>query len=484
MRKLVFLFAFFAFIINNNAQTEDKKWNIGLHGGAVQYNGDLGNDFYKTDMAFYGFGGLSVSRYIAKHFDLNLMVSKGVTGFNRPSGYFNYNFTSAILNFRFNLFAPEYAVRPYVFVGAGALLFDKDLDITEKKVDYIAPSFGGGINFRITPTLMLNIQETFMYSTNDERDGQVGEQNDMYLLHSAGITFNFGHKQDADKDGVADRYDKCNSTPEGVTVDKTGCPVDLDNDGIADYLDECPGFAGPKELNGCPDKDGDGFSDKNDLCPEVVGLLAFNGCPDTDSDGIVDSNDDCPDTKAGYKVNSRGCVEDNDNDGIANQDDQCPDMAGAVSLNGCPDKDGDGVADINDGCPDVKGNVANKGCPEITKEVITKITNIANKVFFESGKDVLKVSSKYQLDELAKILNEYDKANLVVEGYTDSQGSDESNLILSQNRTNAVKVYLVGKGINESRITTIGYGEASPIADNKTSAGREKNRRVTLKTTY
>jgi len=57
-----------------DAQTIDKKWNIGLHGGLTQYKGDLGSDFYKTDMAFYGFGGISVSRYIASHFDVNLFV--------------------------------------------------------------------------------------------------------------------------------------------------------------------------------------------------------------------------------------------------------------------------------------------------------------------------------------------------------------------------------------------------------------------------
>lgn len=412
------------------------------------------------------------------------MVNKGVTGFNRESGIFNYNFTSALLNFRFNLFGPQFALRPYVFVGGGAMLFDKDLDITEKKVDYIAPSFGGGLNFRITPSLMLNVQETFMYSTNDKRDGKVGGQNDLYLLHSAGITFNFGHKQDADKDGIADRYDKCANTPVGVSVDKFGCPVDTDGDGIADYLDECPGFAGKSELNGCPDKDGDGIADKDDLCPDAAGLFKFNGCPDSDNDGVIDSNDNCPDTNPKYKVDSKGCPMDDDNDGILNEDDRCPDHFGIASLNGCPDRDGDGVADIDDACPDVKGMIANKGCPEIAKEVITKITNIANKVFFQSGKDILAASSKFQLDELAKILFEYESANLVIEGYTDNQGSDESNLLLSQKRTDAVKSYLVGKGINESRITTVGYGEAFPIADNKTAIGREKNRRVVLKTTF
>jgi len=484
MKKLVLLFTFLAIIVTSNAQTEDKKWNIGLHGGAIQYKGDLGNDFYNFDMAFYGFGGLSVSRYIGTHFDLNLLVTKGVTGFNQPGGYFNKNFTSALVNFRFNMFGPQYALRPYLFVGAGAMLFDKDLDITEAKVDYIAPSFGGGLNFRITPSLMLNLQETFMYSTSDERDGMVGDNNDAYLLHSAGITFNFGHKKDADGDGVSDRHDKCANTPVNVIVDEIGCPVDFDNDGIADYLDECPDFAGSKELKGCPDIDNDGIADKDDRCPTVFGTLAMSGCPDADGDGVTDLDDDCLNTNPAYKVDSRGCPMDNDKDGVMNEDDRCPDLAGIVSLKGCPDTDGDGVADLDDQCPDVKGTIANKGCPEFTKEVMIKITKIANNVFFESGKNVLKASSMFQLDELAKILKQYDKANLIVEGYTDSQGSDASNLILSQKRTDAVKIYLVGKGIQESRITTVGYGEANPIADNKTAIGREKNRRVILRTAY
>ncbi|MDF1547182.1 MAG: OmpA family protein [Bacteroidales bacterium] len=484
MKKLLILITFLAFVTFGNAQTQDKKWNIGFHGGATQYKGDLGNDFYKTDMAFYGFGGISFSTYLGKHIDLNLLVTKGVLGFNRPEGYFNNNFTSALLNFRFNLFSPEFALRPYVFVGAGALLFDKNLEITEKKVDFVAPSFGGGLNIRITPSLMLNLQETFMYSTNDERDGSVGDINDAYLFHSVGLTFNFGQKKDADNDGIADRYDKCADTPKDVAVDQNGCPVDFDNDRIADYLDKCPGFAGTQELNGCPDTDKDGIIDINDDCPDVAGIVALKGCPDSDGDGVTDLKDKCPDTKAGYMVNADGCPEDNDKDGILNQDDRCPELAGPASLNGCPDTDGDGVADIDDRCPEVKGMIENKGCPEITKEVITKIASIANKVFFESGKDVLKASSKFQLDELAKILSEYDKAKLLVEGYTDSQGSDASNLVLSQERTDAVKSYLVSKGISSDRITTIGYGEANPVADNKTAAGREKNRRVALVTTY
>lgn len=511
MKKLLLISVCLAFAFLVNAQTIDKKWNIGLHGGLTQYKGDLGNDFYKTDMAFYGMGGISVSRYIASHFDVNLFVTKGTVGYNRASGDFRRNLTTGTINFRFNILGPQSFVLPYVFVGGGVALFDKNLEITEPKVDYIAPSFGGGVNFKLGQSVMLNLQETFMYSNADNRDGVEGNENDMYLLHSVGLTFNFGKKKDTDLDGVSNYRDKCPETPAKVVVDKNGCPVDTDGDGVADYQDACADVVGVKALNGCPDADGDGIADKDDDCPDIKGSVAFKGCPDTDGDGIADKNDRCPEvaglsalkgcpdtdkdgvadiddkcanTKTGYKVDAMGCTMDNDKDGIVNEEDACPDKAGAASLNGCPDRDGDGVADKDDRCPDVKGNIVNKGCPEIAKEDIKKITNIASKIFFETNSDKLKVASLSQLDELSQILKKYDAANLLIEGHADSQGADAYNLNLSQKRTESVKTYLMGRGIMESRLTAVGYGETKPIADNNTSLGRAKNRRVELKTSY
>jgi outer membrane protein OmpA-like peptidoglycan-associated protein len=493
-----------------NAQTIDKPWNIGLHGGATQYKGDLGNDFYNTDMAFYGMGGISVSRYIASHFDVNFFATKGTFGYQNNGG-FSSGVTTATLNFRFNILNPESFVVPYVFVGGGVALFDKNLNITERKVDYIAPSFGGGLNFKLGKTVMLNLQETFMYSNADDRDGVEGGENDMFLFHSVGLTFNFGKKKDADMDGISDSRDKCPNTPANVAVDKVGCPLDKDADGVADYLDACADIAGVKALNGCPDRDGDGIADKDDDCPDVKGLHAFNGCPDTDGDGIADKNDRCPElagpsalkgcpdtdndgvadiddkcanTKAGYKVDATGCAIDTDNDGLVDEEDACPTKAGLLVFKGCPDTDGDGVSDKEDRCPTVKGTLANKGCPEIAKEDVKKITNIASKIFFETNSDKLKVASLSQLDELAVILKKYEAANLQIDGHADSQGEDAYNLTLSQKRTDSVKAYLMSKGIMESRLTATGYGESKPIADNKTKLGRAKNRRVELKTSY
>ena len=511
MKKLLFVCICVALTFASNAQTIDKKWNIGLHGGATQYKGDLGSDFYKTDMAFYGMGGISVSRYIMSHFDLNFLATKGTFGYNRESGNFKRDVTTATLNFRFNILNPESFLIPYVFVGGGVALFDKNLDVTEKKVDYIAPSFGGGLNLKLGKSVILNLQETFMYSNADNRDGVEGDENDMYLFHSLGLTFNFGKKKDADSDGISDHRDKCPDTPAGVAVDKDGCPLDKDGDEVADYMDTCPDVAGTKALSGCPDKDGDNIADKDDDCPDVKGLQAFNGCPDTDSDGIADKNDRCPEvaglkalkgcpdadkdgvadiddkcanTKTGYKVDAMGCAIDTDKDGLVDEEDACPDKAGSLVFKGCPDTDGDGVSDKEDRCPAVKGTIANKGCPEMAKEDVKKITNIASKIFFETDSDKLKVASLAQLDELVLILKKYEAANLQIEGHADSQGADDYNLNLSQKRTESVKSYLMSKGIMESRLTAVGFGESKPVADNNTSLGRAKNRRVELKTSY
>jgi OOP family OmpA-OmpF porin len=511
MRKSILVCICIATALMANAQTEDKKWNFGLHGGATQYKGDLGNDFYRIKGPFYGFGGISVSRFISNHFDVSLSIDKGAVGSHHDSGSFSSNFTSALVNFRFNILESKYAIRPYIFVGGGAMLFDKNLTITNSKVDYVAPSFGAGLNFRLNPSVNINLQETFLYSTNDKRDGKVANENDAYMFHSVGLTFNFGNKKDADKDGVSDHYDKCPNTPANVAVDKKGCPLDKDGDGVADYIDACPDVAGTIALNGCPDKDGDGIADKDDACPDVAGLAAFkgcpdtdgdgvadkddrcptiagsialNGCPDTDGDGVADLDDKCPNTKAGYKVDATGCALDNDKDGTVNEEDRCPDVAGPLSLKGCPDTDGDGVADIDDRCPNVKGTIENKGCPEIAKEDVKQITQIGSKIFFETNSDKLKVASLAQLDELIKILGKYEAANLTIEGYTDSQGSDDFNMALSQKRTESVKAYLMGHGIMESRLTSTGYGETKPVADNNTALGRAKNRRVEFHTSY
>lgn len=103
-------------------------------------------------------------------------------------------------------------------------------------------------------------------------------------------------------------------------------------------------------------------------------------------------------------------------------------------------------------------------------------------IFFDFGKATLKEESKKELDKLYDMMT---RSRIVIElgGHTDSIGSDDANQKLSQSRVNSVRNYLVKKGIDEVRLTAVGYGEAQPIASNKTEEGRAKNRRVEARIT-
>ena len=99
-------------------------------------------------------------------------------------------------------------------------------------------------------------------------------------------------------------------------------------------------------------------------------------------------------------------------------------------------------------------------------------------ILFDVDKAVLKGPSKTELAELAVILNKYEDTNILLEGHTDSTGSEEYNLDLSRLRAQSVSNELATNGVNPSRFTIMGYGETQPIADNSTGDGRALNRRV------
>ncbi|HQU99761.1 MAG: OmpA family protein [Bacteroidia bacterium] len=477
MKKILLaLFAVF-FLQQIHAQTEDKKWNIGVFGGATQYNGDLGQGFYNFEQAFYGHGGLSVSRFLSPHFDVSIQGTMGEIGYVEEAGNrFRADLITGALHFRLKLLKEEARIRPYFFAGAGIMVFGDEYTLPKKKTQHALPSAGAGFNIRLSDVVNLTIQETFMYSDDDLAvDGEKGNNNDSYLHHSVGLSFNLGSSKDADNDGVADKKDKCPGTPSGVMVDKEGCPIDRDGDGIADFTDACPDVKGVASAKGCPDRDGDTVADDADACPDDAGLVDLNGCPDRDGDRIIDKDDKCPDVKG--LVEFAGCP-DRDGDGIIDSEDLCPDVKGPAANKGCPDRDGDGVLDKDDKCPDVKGIASNKGCPEVKAEVKEVFRKALQGIQFETGKDVIRKNSYSILDQVAKIMVDNPEYKLLVNGHTDNVGKPESNMILSQKRADAVKKYLTAKGVDAGRMTATGYGDTKPVADNKTTAGKKENRRV------
>ncbi|MBW7951276.1 MAG: OmpA family protein [Chitinophagaceae bacterium] len=236
-------------------------------------------------------------------------------------------------------------------------------------------------------------------------------------------------------------------------------PKDTDGDGIVDSLDKCPTVKGIAKYQGCPipDTDGDGINDEEDKCPTVKGVAKYHGCPIPDTDG----------------------------DGINDEEDKCPTVPGLARYQGCPipDTDGDGLNDEEDKCPTVAGPKSNGGCPVITEEKKKKVELAAKDIYFATGKSTILPKTYKSLDGIVALLNESgnETLGLNIEGYTDNVGKPASNLKLSQTRANAVLAYFKKKGIAESRLTAKGFGQDSPVADNKTAAGRALNRRVELK---
>lgn len=135
------------------------------------------------------------------------------------------------------------------------------------------------------------------------------------------------------------------------------------------------------------------------------------------------------------------------------------------------------------------GNYMDKQAAEMERDIEgAKIERIGEgiKIAFDSGilfdidKASLKSASKENLANLASILQKYEDTDILLEGHTDSTGTEEHNLTLSKQRAQSVANYLAQLKVNPTRFTIMGYGEAQPIATNDTAEGRQLNRRVDL----
>lgn len=433
---------------NVNAQDENNPWALGFGVNAVdfyptnpgtEWGGNWFNEFMNADDHYNivpAISRLTVARYIASGFSFEAAGSFNKIEKMGDMSVSDYAFWTVDGNIKWSIASVANLGwwEPYLLVGGGYTWMDN--------LDTAALNGGVGMNFWFNDNVGLNL-ESKLRQTFDS---------DLYshFQHSVGVVFKMGGK-------------------------------DTDGDGVYDKHDACPDVFGLAEFNGCPDSDADGIIDSEDDCPEVAGLAEFNGCPDTDADGITDKDDRCPKEK-GTKAN-KGCP-DTDSDGVVDLDDKCPTVAGPAANKGCPwpDTDGDSVLDKDDKCPTVVGPASNNGCPvELSPEHAESLKELARTVYFNSSKASFKNETTGRLDMASKILAEYPNSKFTVEGHTDSTGSEALNAKLSQERADAVRDYLISKGVKADNLTAKGYGESQPIDSNKTRSGRAVNRRVEIK---
>lgn len=433
------------FNFSNGLFSQEYRQGIGLHFSGLDFYGpqtgnyflqdkfDVQNNDFEKRLMWEPAIGLSYWHLLSSHFDLRTGLDLAV--FQYPNSNYDTSYiqnkegksilknelpyAEAVVKLNYQVLPKTaYLISPYLCAGFQA-------SIRGQEFGFNLP-VGIGFHVAMSKEILINLESNYEVA--------IGSNTQNHLAHSVGLIY-FLKKSTSHK--------KVEPTPIVMLQDK-------DNDGIEDRADDCPTEPGKKDMKGCPDKDGDGIADKLDACPDLKGIAIFNGCPDSDGDGLSDNKDKCPDAK------------------------------GSVKLMGCPDKDNDGFIDEEDKCPEIASNT-NRGCPEINEEVKKKVNMAAKGVNFETGSAEISKASYDDLNKIVDILKADATLLVDIEGHTDNVGKSDDNLQLSQDRADACKAYLVKKGIDESRISSVGYGDMHPAFDNSTEEGRSGNRRTEFK---
>jgi len=361
--------------------------------------------------------------------------------------------------------------------------------------------FLAGLGYRIafTPIVMGRAEAVIYPNKGSSTTG--GETNDIHFTNfglNLGVSLMLGSKPipDSDHDGVLNNRDRCADTPEGAQVDPSGCPADSDNDGVPNGVDRCPNTAvgATVDASGCPrDSDGDNIPDGVDKCPDTPEgvLVDARGCPkDTDSDGIPDGLDRCSDTPQGATVDALGCPGDEDSDGVLDGLDRCPrtPIGATVNAYGCVAGQSPGRAQPtpraqpSQARPDTAANPPPRPAPvQPSLEPSGPAPTVLEGVTFESASARLQQGSYVELDSLARVLMSNPNLKIEIGGHTDNSGNAADNMRLSTLRADAVRNYLVAKGVPFRQMVTRGYGATVPRTPDNSPQGRALNRRVEVR---
>lgn len=477
------------------AQDLNNTVGLGVHAGATFYRSDDFN--MATD---WPYSNAFLVHHLSDHFAYEFNANFGqVSGKLLKKEAFWTDFGGVGVLGQIAPFGGK-AIRPYI--AGGVEYFSTNPLRANRKKNYEKNNFstplGGGFAFILSEHLAFDLRGLYHFVSNDRLDGKLKGANDGFVSATGGLTWLFRGNPDPDADGLMTRDEKIRHTnprladtdsdgikdgAEVITFRTNPLAVDSDNDGLSDF-DEIKKYKSDPTL---ADTDQDGLTDGDEVLTYQTSPL--NG--DTDADELSDAeelqvhktkanvadsdNDGLKDGEEVGRYQTQPLQADTDSDGLSDGDEVKKYQTDPLK----PDTDGGSIADATEIKRGTNPLLADDDLP---KREILKIENnapiVLDGVVFETGRAVLSPESESILSKALNTLQYYPDLKVAIHGHTDNTGGTKTNMRLSQARADAVKAYLVARGIASERIMTKGFGPYQPIAPNDTPEGRRQNRRI------
>jgi outer membrane protein OmpA-like peptidoglycan-associated protein len=460
-----------------NAQFRDQ----GIGGGL-----GFGTTFGQTDLKDQkaDFFARAYLRYpLMSHLFGELGAGMGrVSGTNAADGS-DYKTLVAPIDYRF-LYSPLSSAKwaPYLYAGAGVLHYDIQSlpsnatpGIKTSSWTTVIPA-GAGVAMKISDKVAAEVSGGFNWTMKQTLNGVMNGRKDDYWTATIGLTYvGESGSADPDNDGLTNSEEKIFGTdPKNPDTDGDGLKdgdevkiyhtnplkFDTDGDGLSDGDEVLKYHTDPLKV----DTDGDGLSDGDEVLKYHTDPLKV----DTDGDGLSDGDEV-------LKYHTDPLKVDTDGDGLSDGDEVLRYHTDPLKS----DTDGGGV---NDGVEVARGTNPLDPSDDIPKKEELKVevgkAIVLEGIVFATGKATIQPESEPILQKAYNTLAQNADVAVEIRGYTDNVGKTATNQKLSLARAEAVKAWLVKSGIDASRVASKGYGPKSPVASNKTAAGRQQNRRI------
>lgn len=472
---------------------------VGVRGGVSSYTGDDFKDFDADQLEAGGsvFGELYLSNGFSLELALNALDLSGVS--ENGAASFKSRLTGMSLLGR--LGPGGQGFRPYLAAGGEYVAVDPSIDYTgNHERDNFAVPVGAGVSFGLSDKISFDLRGLYHYVVGgDAVDGSTASSaDDSYLTGTAGLTWLMSANKDPDGDGLLNNEEKTLGTnPKVADTDGDGLtdgeevkthrtdPLKADSDG--DGLTDADEIRKHKTDPNKADTDGDGLSDSDEIAKTSTDALK----PDTDGDGLSDGEE-----INNYKT--KATAADSDGDGLNDGDevkthktnplqadtdsDTLNDGEEVTRHKSDPNKSDTDGGSVADGVEVQRGTNPLLADDDVPKKEMLRVeagaSIVLEGVVFASGSAKLSPVSEGVLQKAYNAMEAYPNVKVEIQGHTDNTGSRATNMRLSQQRADAVKAWLVAKGIAADRMKTMGYGPDKPIASNDTKDGRQKNRRI------